>query len=162
MTRRSRYWCYLRLVTIAAPQHEAVSQAINRGVNWVLGMQSANGGWAAFDRDNDKRMISAIPFCNFGEALDPPSVDVTGHVLEALGALGFTAQHPAVQRGLSFIYAEQEGDGSWFGRWGVNYIYGIAAVLPALRALESRHGYAEHSHCRPMAARAPEFRRRLG
>lgn len=117
-------------------EHGAVSQAIDRGINWVLGMQSANGGWAAFDRDNDKRVISAIPFCNFGEALDPPSVDVTGHVLEALGALGFTAHHPAVQRGLSFIYAEQEGDGSWFGRWGVNYIYGIAAVLPALRALD--------------------------
>ena len=99
-------------------------------------MQCSNGGWAAFDRDNNKSIISAIPFCNFGEALDPPSVDVTAHVLEALASLGFTAQHPAVRRGLEFIRSEQEEDGTWFGRWGVNHIYGIGAVLPALRALD--------------------------
>jgi squalene-hopene/tetraprenyl-beta-curcumene cyclase len=114
---------------------EEVERAIDRGVRWVLGMQSANGGWAAFDRDNDTQIISAIPFCNFGEALDPPSADVTAHVLEALGSLGFSAEHPAIRRALDFIYSEQEGDGSWFGRWGVNYIYGTGAVLPALHAL---------------------------
>jgi squalene-hopene/tetraprenyl-beta-curcumene cyclase len=112
-----------------------VDQAIERAVGWVLGMQSGNGGWAAFDRDNTKRVISAIPFCNFGEALDPPSADVTAHVLEALGSLGYTAEHPAIRRALEFIYSEQESDGSWFGRWGVNHIYGTGAVLPALRAL---------------------------
>jgi squalene-hopene/tetraprenyl-beta-curcumene cyclase len=112
-----------------------VERAIERGVKWVLGMQSANGGWAAFDKDNDKSFISKIPFCNFGEALDPPSVDVTGHVLEALGSLGFTTEHAAIRGGLEFIYSEQEEDGSWFGRWGVNYIYGTGAVLPALHAL---------------------------
>ena len=122
--------------------NERVDRAIDRAVTWVLGMQSANGGWAAFDRDNDTRIISAIPFCNFGEALDPPSVDVTGHVLEALGSMGFTAQHPSVRRALDFTYAEQETDGSWFGRWGVNHIYGVGAVLPGLRSV----GEAMSSH----------------
>jgi squalene-hopene/tetraprenyl-beta-curcumene cyclase len=98
-------------------------------------MQSANGGWAAFDRDNDKAIISKIPFCNFGEALDPPSVDVTAHVLEALAALGMDKEQPAVARALAFVYAEQEPEGSWFGRWGVNHIYGVGAVLPALAAI---------------------------
>lgn len=115
---------------------DSIEQAIQRGVAWALGMQCANGGWAAFDRDNTKQIISAIPFCNFGEALDPPSADVTAHMLEALASLGFTAQDPAVRRGLEFLRSEQEEDGSWFGRWGVNYIYGIGAVLPALRALD--------------------------
>jgi squalene-hopene/tetraprenyl-beta-curcumene cyclase len=120
----------------AGSLRERIEQAIERAVNWTLGMQCSNGGWAAFDRDNTKSIISTIPFCNFGEALDPPSVDVTAHVLEALASLGFTAQHPAIARGLAFILSEQESDGSWFGRWGVNYIYGIGAVLPALRALD--------------------------
>ncbi len=114
---------------------QEVEQAIERAVRWVLGMQSKSGGWAAFDRDNTKSIISAIPFCNFGEALDPPSADVTAHVLEALGSLGYTAEHPAIRRALAFLRAEQESDGSWFGRWGVNHIYGTGAVLPALRAL---------------------------
>ncbi len=117
------------------PLRERVEQAIHRGVAWALGMQCANGGWAAFDRDNTREIISAIPFCNFGEALDPPSADVTAHLLEALASLGFTPNDPAVRRGLEFIRSEQEEDGSWFGRWGVNYIYGTGAVLPALRAL---------------------------
>jgi squalene-hopene/tetraprenyl-beta-curcumene cyclase len=118
------------------PLRARIEQAIERAVSWTFGMQCSNGGWAAFDRDNTKSIISAIPFCNFGEALDPPSVDVTAHVLEALASLGFTAEHTAIKRGLHFIRSEQENDGSWFGRWGVNHIYGIGAVLPALSALD--------------------------
>jgi squalene-hopene/tetraprenyl-beta-curcumene cyclase len=76
-----------------------------------------------------------IPFCDFGEALDPPSADVTAHVVEALAHLGFDRSHPAVEKAYQFLRAEQEDDGSWFGRWGVNHIYGTAAVLPALAAL---------------------------
>jgi squalene-hopene/tetraprenyl-beta-curcumene cyclase len=76
-----------------------------------------------------------IPFCDFGEALDPPSADVTAHVVEALAHLGFDRNHPAVDKAYRFLLAEQEEDGSWFGRWGVNHIYGTAAVLPALAAL---------------------------
>jgi squalene-hopene/tetraprenyl-beta-curcumene cyclase len=112
-----------------------IRDATERAVQWVLGMQSSNGGWAAFDKDNDKLIITKIPFCDFGEALDPPSADVTAHVLEALALLGYDRSHPAITRAYAFLRAEQESDGSWFGRWGVNYIYGTAAVLPALAAL---------------------------
>ena len=113
----------------------AIRAVIDRALAWTLGMQCRSGGWAAFDRDNDKLIITMIPFCDFGEALDPPSADVTAHVVEALAHLGFDRQHPAVERAYRFLLAEQEDDGSWFGRWGVNHIYGTAAVLPALAAL---------------------------
>jgi squalene-hopene/tetraprenyl-beta-curcumene cyclase len=109
--------------------------ALDRGAAWVLGLQSRNGGWAAFDRDNDRALLTKIPFCDFGEVLDPPSADVTGHVLEALAGLGHTRGSPAVARALRFLEREQEPEGSWFGRWGVNHIYGTGAVLPALEAL---------------------------
>jgi len=112
-----------------------VRQAIERGLRWTLAMQCSNGGWAAFDKDNDTRFLVVIPFCDFGEILDPPSADVTAHVLEALGHLGFGLDDPAVARAHRFLLAEQESDGSWFGRWGVNHIYGTAAVLAALAAI---------------------------
>ena len=112
-----------------------IRATIDRALAWTLAMQSSNGGWAAFDKDNDRLIITKIPFCDFGEALDPPSADVTAHVLEALGLLGFDRHHPAVARGYRFLRSEQETDGSWFGRWGVNHIYGTAAVLPALAAI---------------------------
>lgn len=112
-----------------------IRKTIDRALAWVLAMQSGNGGWAAFDKDNDWMIITTIPFCDFGEALDPPSADVTAHVLEALGHLRFDRRHPAVERAYQFIRKEQEQDGSWFGRWGVNHIYGTGAVLPALAAI---------------------------
>lgn len=112
-----------------------VADVIRRGVNWILAMRSSNGGWAAFDKDNHTLLTTKIPFCDFGEALDPPSVDVTAHVVEALGRLGRDKSDPVVAAALRYIRSEQEADGSWFGRWGVNHIYGTAAVLPALRAV---------------------------
>jgi len=112
-----------------------IRAVIDRALAWTLAMQSSNGGWAAFDKDNDRQILTKIPFCDFGEALDPPSADVTAHVLEALGLLGFDKHHRAVERGYRFLRSEQESDGSWFGRWGVNHIYGTAAVLPALAAI---------------------------
>lgn len=108
--------------------------AIGRARHWLLAMQCRNGGWAAFDRDNDSLLLTQIPFCDFGEAIDPPSADVTAHVIEALAAAGIGKDHPAMARALEFICNEQEPQGSWFGRWGVNHIYGTAAVLQALRA----------------------------
>ncbi len=112
-----------------------IEKAIERGVNWLLAMQCKGGGWGAFDKDNDKTYLTRIPFCDFGEALDPPSVDVTAHIVEAFGKLGFRTDHPNVKRAMDYIKTEQEADGSWFGRWGVNYIYGTGAVLPALEAI---------------------------
>ena len=112
-----------------------VKAAIDRALAWTFAMQCSNGGWAAFDKDNDKLIITKIPFCDFGEALDPPSADVTAHMIEALALLGFDRGYPAVERAYRFLRSEQDPDGSWFGRWGVNHIYGTAAVLPALAAL---------------------------
>lgn len=114
---------------------EGLNLAIERATGWLEAMQCKNGGWGAFDRDNDRQILTKIPFCDFGETLDPPSVDVTAHVLEALGELGRDASDPVVARGLAYTYAEQEHSGSWFGRWGVNHIYGTGAVLPALKAI---------------------------
>ncbi|MDE2364427.1 MAG: squalene--hopene cyclase [Hyphomicrobiales bacterium] len=112
-----------------------VEDAIQRGVNWLVAMQSRGGGWGAFDKDNDRQILTKIPFCDFGEALDPPSVDVTAHVVEAFAKLGLSRNHPSMERALDYLRREQEPDGAWFGRWGVNYIYGIGAVLPALAAI---------------------------
>ncbi|WP_375204286.1 squalene--hopene cyclase [Hyphococcus sp.] len=114
---------------------KGVETAIEKGLNWLIGMQCKNGGWGAFDKDNDKQILTKIPFCDFGEALDPPSVDVTAHIIEAFGKLGIGKNHPSMVRALDYIRAEQEADGAWFGRWGVNYVYGTGAVLPALREI---------------------------
>ena len=112
-----------------------IDEAIGLGLDWLVGMQCKGGGWGAFDKDNDKKILTKIPFCDFGEALDPPSVDVTAHIIEAFGKLGHDQTHPAVKRAIEWTLKEQEKDGSWFGRWGVNYIYGTGAVLPALEAI---------------------------
>jgi squalene-hopene/tetraprenyl-beta-curcumene cyclase len=117
------------------PDPQKLQPAISRGFRWLTAMQCRNGGWASFDRDNDRRILTLIPFCDFGEVLDPPSVDVTGHVLEAFGTLGLDLEHPAVRRAVAYVCAEQEREGCWFGRWGVNYIYGTCAVLCGLRAV---------------------------
>ncbi len=117
------------------PHDRELRYKVERATNWMVAMQSRNGGWGAFDKDNTSLIVTKIPFCDFGEALDPPSADVTAHVLEALGQLGWPKSRPAVKRGLRYLLREQEKDGSWFGRWGVNYIYGTCAALCALRAL---------------------------
>lgn len=128
------------LIALAPYRHkpgfeETVEEAISRAVNWLIAMQSRNGGFGAFDKDNNRQIMTKIPFCDFGEAIDPPSVDVTAHVVEAFGKLGIGRDHPTIQRALAYIQNEQDENGAWFGRWGVNYIYGIAAVLPALAAI---------------------------
>lgn len=109
--------------------------AITRGVDWLLAMQSSNGGWGSFDVDNDRRIVTQLPVCDFGEVIDWPTEDVTAHILEALAVAGLSRDHPAVRRGVRYLLAEQRSDGSWWGRWGVNHIYGTGAVLPALVAV---------------------------
>jgi len=117
-----------------------IQTAVDKAILWLLGMQNKNGGWAAFDKDNTSKILTLIPFADFGELLDPPSVDVTAHVVEALGLYGKNMQDPVVARACRFMQLEQEEDGPWFGRWGVNYIYGTAAVLPALEAVGENMG----------------------
>jgi squalene-hopene/tetraprenyl-beta-curcumene cyclase len=109
----------------------AVEGAIERGIAWTLGMQSRDGGWGAFDADNDRRLVERLPFCDFGAVIDPPSADVTAHVVEMLAARGLAGE-TAAQRGVRWLLEHQEPDGSWFGRWGCNYVYGTGAVVPAL------------------------------
>ena len=100
----------------------------------MLGMQSRSGGFGAFDVDNESSLCSRLAFCDFGAVTDPPSADVTAHVLETLAFEGRAGEQAAV-RALGWLLAEQERDGSWFGRWGANYVYGTGSVLPALAAL---------------------------
>ena len=125
----------LHLARLPEGEDHTRTSAIERGVAWLLGVQSANGGWAAFDKDNDHTYLSSIPFADFGETLDPPSVDVTAHVVEALAKLGYDRNFEPIGKAYLYIRDEQEEDGPWFGRWGVNYIYGTGAVLPALQTI---------------------------
>jgi squalene-hopene/tetraprenyl-beta-curcumene cyclase len=113
-------------------QHESVQRAID----WIMSMQCKNGGWASFDKDNDRMVFQYVPFADHNAMLDPATVDITGRILEMLAAYGYNKQHPAVEKALKFIRDEQEPDGSWFGRWGVNYIYGTMLVLRGLQAMD--------------------------
>jgi squalene-hopene/tetraprenyl-beta-curcumene cyclase len=110
-----------------------VKAALDRGIAWVVGMQSKDGGWAAFDADNTRRLIEKLPFSDFGAVIDPPSADVTAHAVEMLAQCGL-AEETAARRGVRWLIDAQEDDGSWFGRWGTNYVYGTGAVVPALVA----------------------------
>ena len=122
----------LALRRVFLPGNDA-KPAIERGLAWLAGMQSRDGGWGAFDADNTRALVNKLPFCDFGAVIDPPSADVTAHIIEAFAAEG-QAGHPAVRRGALWLLRAQEADGSWFGRWGANYIYGTGAVVPALVA----------------------------
>lgn len=123
----------LALRRVRHPDRVRMEKAIERGVRWNLGMQSRNGAWAAFDVDNTSPFPNRLPFCDFGEVIDPPSADVTGHVVEMLAVEGMS-HDPRTRRGIEWLLAEQEPNGAWFGRWGVNYVYGTGSVLPALTA----------------------------
>jgi len=105
--------------------------ALRRAVEWTLGMQCRDGGWAAFDADNTRALCGELPFCDFGEVIDPPSADVTAHVIEMLADVGL-AEDPRCRAGVEWLLRAQEPDGSWFGRWGANHLYGTGAAVPAL------------------------------
>ena len=108
--------------------------AIERAAEWILGMQSRNGGWGAFDADNTHDRLNHIPFADHGALLDPPTADVSARCLGLLVQLGYPTDHPAVAAAIAYLKREQEADGSWFGRWGTNYIYGTWSVLAAFNA----------------------------
>ena len=106
-----------------------------RAMNWLLSMQSKDGGWGAFDLNNDKQVLNEVPFADHKALLDPPTVDVTSRILWMLAKWGFKKEHPQVQRAIEFVKQRQEIDGCWFGRWGVNYIYGTFLALNGLCAI---------------------------
>jgi squalene-hopene/tetraprenyl-beta-curcumene cyclase len=109
-------------------------EAVERGAEWLIGMQSRNGGWGSFDADNTHSYLNHIPFADHGALLDPPTADVSARCICFLAQLGYPPHHPAMAAGLAYLRREQEADGSWFGRWGTNYIYGTWSVLAALNA----------------------------
>ena len=123
----------LALLRVAHPDRERVERAIARAVAWLEGMQDSSGGWGAFDAENKSALVRELPFCDFGEVIDPPSADVSAHALEMLAAVD-RANRPEARRGVDWLIAEQEPGGSWFGRWGVNHVYGTGAAVPALIA----------------------------
>ncbi|MEN3333503.1 MAG: squalene-hopene/tetraprenyl-beta-curcumene cyclase [Blastocatellia bacterium] len=110
-------------------------EAMERALKWTLTMQNKDGGWASFDKDCDEQFLTQIPFADHNAMIDPSTADITGRGLETLASIGFKMDHPTVQRALAYMAKEQERDGTWFGRWGVNYIYGTWLALTGLNAI---------------------------
>jgi squalene-hopene/tetraprenyl-beta-curcumene cyclase len=125
----------MALKKVRLPDRTDIRQVIKVGLGWFLGMQSESGGWGSFDADNTRFLLNHIPFADHGALLDPPTEDLAGRGLETLGTYGETAAHPEAARALAFIKETQCADGSWYGRWGVNYIYGTWSVLRGLQAI---------------------------
>ncbi|MGB0580601.1 MAG: squalene--hopene cyclase [Limisphaerales bacterium] len=111
-------------------------ESFRRGMEWMKAFQCKDGGWAAFDKDCTKSILEKVPFADHNAMLDPECADITARILECLGYEGYSLEHPQVNRGVDYIRRQQEKDGSWYGRWGVNYIYGTWQVLRGLRALK--------------------------
>ena len=126
----------LALHAVDNPRERYQYEVTQRAIEWVFAMQCKNGGWASFDKDNTKKIFEAIPFADHNAMIDPPTVDITGRILEMLAAYGYTRRDKRVERAIQFILKEQEPDGAWFGRWGVNYLYGTFLVLRGLQAME--------------------------
>jgi squalene-hopene/tetraprenyl-beta-curcumene cyclase len=114
----------------------AVAAALLRGVDWLLSMQNRDGGWAAYDVDIDNQVLTKLPFADHNAMLDPSCADITARVIELLGTLGYSGSHPSIARALDYLFRTQEPEGCWYGRWGVNYIYGTWQVLQGLRTID--------------------------
>ncbi|HTS69242.1 MAG TPA: squalene--hopene cyclase [Terriglobia bacterium] len=138
----------MALQRVAYPDPDRLEEALRRGTAWILSMQNRDGGWGAFDRDNDSRFLTRVPFADHNAMIDPSTGDLTARVLEYLGRLKWPASDPRIQRGLAFLRKDQDHEGPWYGRWGVNYIYGTSGVLRAMETL----GLQEEPECRHAAA----------
>ncbi len=125
----------MALSKVTSPRERLQIQVAERAIAWEFAMQCKGGGWGSFDKDNTKMIFQYIPFADHNAMLDPPTVDITGRMLEMLAAYGYNQSDKRVQKAIRFILSEQEPDGSWFGRWGVNYIYGTFLVLRGLEAV---------------------------
>jgi squalene-hopene/tetraprenyl-beta-curcumene cyclase len=110
-------------------------QSMRRGLAWLLSMQNADGGWSSFDKDNNKQVLTQVPYADHNAMLDPSAADITGRVLEMLGSLGYGPTFPPAERAIDYLRRQQESEGCWFGRWGVNYIYGTCFALRGLAAI---------------------------
>ncbi len=117
-----------------ASDPERQQRVEQRAINWLIGMQSSDGGWAAFDADNNWKVLNKIPFADHNAMLDPTCPDITGRVLEALCRCGLPKDHPSIRRGVQYLVTHQKPDGCWYGRWGVNYVYGTFLALRGLSA----------------------------
>jgi squalene-hopene/tetraprenyl-beta-curcumene cyclase len=126
----------LALKSVDNPRERYQYEVTQRAIEWVFAMQCKSGGWASFDKDNTKKIFESIPFADHNAMIDPPTVDITGRMLEMLASYGYTRRDKRVEKAVQFILREQESDGSWFGRWGVNYLYGTFLVLRGLQAME--------------------------
>ncbi len=125
----------MALGRVEDPEQGKLRASIRRGLAWLVSMQNEDGGWGAFDHENNLEFLNNVPFADHNAMLDPSTADVTARALECLGQMGWPSSHPVVERGRAFVRHEQESDGSWFGRWGVNYVYGTSGVLRAMEAL---------------------------
>lgn len=125
----------IALKGVRYPDGARMESAVEAALAWLAAMQNRDGGWGAFDRDNDCAVLTQVPFADHNAMIDPSSADVTARVLECFAYFGRTADDPLVARGLTYLRREQTSDGSWYGRWGVNYIYGTSGVLRAAEAL---------------------------
>ncbi|HVR46003.1 MAG TPA: squalene--hopene cyclase [Candidatus Binatia bacterium] len=134
----------------------AVADACERARRWTLAMDSRNGAWAAFDRDNTRELLYRMPFSDFGAMIDPPTEDVTAHVLEMLAALGYGLNDRYVIRGLEYLRKTQRPSGSWYGRWGVNHVYGTWCVISALAALGTGEDMVDRAAAWLLAVQNPD------
>ena len=133
----------MALQRVDYPDRARMEAALRRGLNWVVCMQNKDGGWGAFDKDNDCRLLTHVPFADHNAMIDPATADVTARVAECLARMGWSPSHPVLKRALHFLQQDQSEDGSWFGRWGVNYVYGTGGVLRALEPMGlARQPYA--------------------
>ena len=152
----------LALHATALRDDPEVTAATNRAVNWLLALQNSDGGWAAYDRDINNQVLTKVTFADHNAILDPSCADITARVFEMLGKLGHRADHPAIARALEYIWRTQEPEGCWYGRWGVNYIYGTWQVLQGLKAIDLPDGSPGGGPGLPVAGVGPAGRRRLG
>jgi squalene-hopene/tetraprenyl-beta-curcumene cyclase len=130
------------------PEPTRLKSSIRRGLAWLLSMQNSDGGWGAFDHENNLEFLNNIPFADHNAMLDPSTADVTARAVECLGQMGWPASHPVLDAARGFLRKDQTEDGSWFGRWGVNYVYGTSGVLRALETI----GLASSTHCKKAAS----------
>jgi squalene-hopene/tetraprenyl-beta-curcumene cyclase len=125
----------MALQRVDYPDKARMEAAVRTGLTWLLAMQNRDGGWGAFDHNNDRQFLCHIPFADHNAMIDPSTADVTARVVECLGRYGWPATHPAIERAVRFLLKDQTEEGPWFGRWGVNYVYGTSGVLRALETV---------------------------